>query len=128
VTSAEDTAYTIDLVAGASDVEGSVLTPALVAAPLHGTLALNLDGTFTYTPSLDYYGPDSFTYRVSDGELDSNLATVSVTVTPVNDAPLAADFQASTAEDTALVLDLRSYGTDVDSSVLTGQIVAAPAN
>jgi hypothetical protein len=58
----------------------------------HGSLSLNADGGFTYTPSPGYSGPDSFTYRANDGTADSNTATVSLTVTPglpVNHPPVA---------------------------------------
>ena len=55
--------------------------------PSHGTLTLNANGSFTYTPAANYNGSDSFTYRASDGTLTSNLATVTLTVTAVNDAP-----------------------------------------
>ena len=59
----------------------------MVTGPGHGTLTLNANGSFTYTPAANYNGPDSFTYRASDGTLTSNLATVTITVTAVNDAP-----------------------------------------
>jgi len=64
---------------------------------------------------------------LSDGPLDSNLATVSLTVTPVNDAPVAADAQATTAEDTPLVIALGAYASNVDSTNITTQIVAGTA-
>ena len=79
---------------------GSVFASHIVAAPTHGALVMNADGTFSYTPDLNYFGADSFSYNLSDGPLDSNLATVSLTVTPVNDAPVAADVALATAEDT----------------------------
>lgn len=64
------------------DVEGGPLTPVPVSGPSHGTLTLNPDGSLTYTPSAGYSGPDSFTYQSSDGSAGSNVATVSLTVTP----------------------------------------------
>jgi VCBS repeat-containing protein len=100
----------------------------VVDQPAHGTVAVNADGTFVYTPAADYFGTDSFTYRLSDGPLESNLATVSITLTAVNDAPVVADVQATTAEDTALVIALGAYGNDVDSTTLTTQIVTGPAH
>ena len=52
-------------------------------------MTLNANGSFTYTPAANYNGPDSFTYKANDGTPDCNVATVTITVTPVNDAPVA---------------------------------------
>ena len=118
-----------------SNVEGAAvlqLGSHVVDQPAHGAVSVNADGTFSYTPTADYFGSDSFTYRLSDPStgsgqvLESNLATVSITLTPVNDAPVVADVQATTAEDTALVIALAAYATDVDSNTLTTQIVTGP--
>jgi hypothetical protein len=67
-----------------------LLLSHLADAPAHGAVTVNADGTIRYTPDLNYNGADSFTYRLSDGPVDSNLATVNLTVTSVNDAPLGA--------------------------------------
>ena len=92
-TTAEDTALVVDaasgLLAHATDIDGDPLTAVLVSGPAHGSLSLNSDGSFTYTPSGNYNGSDSFVYKVNDGTADSNLATVSLTITAVNDAPVA---------------------------------------
>jgi len=83
-----------------SDIDSPSLTAVLVAGPSHGTLTLNANGSFTYTPSANYNGSDSFTYKANDGALDSNVATVSFTVTEVNDAPTGVnDSLSSVAED-----------------------------
>jgi VCBS repeat-containing protein len=68
-----------------SDPDGNTLSAVLASGPSHGTLTLNANGSFTYTPAANYNGSDSFTYRASDGT--SNLATVTLTVTATNDAP-----------------------------------------
>src|SRR5207248_5846022 len=68
------------VLANDSDVDGDALTAQLVSGPAHGSLALNGDGSFTYTPDAPYSGPDSFTYKANDGQLDSNVATVTLTV------------------------------------------------
>ena len=60
-------------------------------ASTNGTLTLNADGSFTYTPAANFNGTDSFTYKANDGTADSNVATVTITVNPVNDAPVAVD-------------------------------------
>ena len=90
-TTLEDTAVVVDLLASASDIDSALLTPVIVSGPVNGTLTQNADGTVAYTPNTNYFGDDSFTYKVRDEELDSNLATVSINVTPVNDAPQGAD-------------------------------------
>ena len=54
-------------------MDGNPLTAAVVTRPTHGTLALNADGSFTYTPALNYNGTDSFTYKANDGTVDSNI-------------------------------------------------------
>lgn len=87
----EDTPLTVAAAAGVlsndTDAEGSPLSAALVSGPAHGTFSLNADGSFTYAPDANYSGTDSFTYKASDGDLSSNLATVNLTVNAVNDAP-----------------------------------------
>ena len=61
---------------------GSPLTARVSDGPAHGTLTLNGDGSFSYTPAADYSGPDAFSYTANDGANDSVPATVSLTVTP----------------------------------------------
>src|SRR5262249_58693104 len=113
-TTPEDTPLTLDLRTFASDVDSSVLTASIVTGPAHGVLAANADGTFTYTPALNYFGPDSFTYKVSDGALDSNVATVALTITAVKDAPGAANAHVSTLEGHAPVVHLRNLAPHAD--------------
>ena len=91
----EDTRLRIDAAAGVlgndTDPDGDTLTAELVSQPAHGSLTLNGDGSFSYTPAPDYNGTDSFTYRASDASLESDVATVAIEVRPVDDpAPPAA--------------------------------------
>jgi VCBS repeat-containing protein len=72
-----------------TDADGDPLTAELVSGPSKGTLALNADGSFTYTPNANFNGEDSFTYVANDGLEDSNTATVTITINSVNDAPVA---------------------------------------
>jgi hypothetical protein len=64
-----------------TDADGNALTSVLVSGPSDGTLVLNADGSFTYTPDSGFAGPDSFTYKANDGTADSNVATVKIYVT-----------------------------------------------
>jgi VCBS repeat-containing protein len=134
-TTDEDTSLTIAVVGGLlandTDPNGDPLSAILVDGPAHGTLALNADGGFTYTPGLDFNGTDSFTYRVSDGSLTSDPASVTLTITPVNDAPLALDDSYATDEDAALTIaasGLLGNDSDVENDPLGVTLVAGPAN
>ena len=92
-TTAEDIALVRNSVQGVlgndTDVDaGTTLTATLVGAgPSNGILILNANGSFTYTPNANFNGTDSFTYKANDGGLDSNIATVTIAVTAVNDVP-----------------------------------------
>ena len=72
-----------------SDIDGDPLTAIKVTGPANGTVTLNSDGSLIYTPDANWNGIDSVTYKANDGLADSNLATVTVTVNPVNDLPVA---------------------------------------
>ena len=86
----EETAVSGSVLANDLDVEpGTTLTATLDAGPANGTVTLASNGTFTYTPAVNFSGTDSFTYTASDGTAVSNLATVTIAVTGVNDAPVA---------------------------------------
>jgi hypothetical protein len=70
------------------DDDGDALTAQLVLGPGNAqSFALNSDGSFTYTPEAEFNGNDSFTYQANDGQANSNIATVTITVDPVNDDP-----------------------------------------
>ena len=75
-TPTEDTPLTVaaaGVLANDTDADGDTLTAVLVTGPTHGTLTLNADGSFTYTPAANYNGTDSFTYQANDGTADSNV-------------------------------------------------------
>ncbi len=125
VTTDEDTVATGTLTG--ADVDGNTLTFAKVADPSHGTVSINATtGAFTYTPVANYNGRDSFTFKVNDGTVDSAVATVSITVAAVNDAPVAGASTITTDEDTAKSGTLT--GTDVDGNTLTFAKVADPSH
>jgi VCBS repeat-containing protein len=80
-----------------TDVDSATLTAVKVSEPAHGTLTLSANGSFTYTPAANYNGADSFTYKANDGGLDSNVATVYITVNAVNDVPSSVTVSPSVA-------------------------------
>ncbi|KIC08474.1 hypothetical protein RA19_21175, partial [Leisingera sp. ANG-M1] len=85
---AEDGTHSFDPLAGVSDSDGDPLQVMGIVQPAHGQAVQAQDGQITYTPDADYNGPDSFSYVVSDGT-EAITITVDLTVTPVNDAPVA---------------------------------------
>jgi hypothetical protein len=109
----------------ASDVDGQPLTYSIVTGPEHGALS-GTAPNLTYTPAANYSGPDSFRFKVRDGSADSNVATVSITVAAVNDAPVAAGQNVATDEDLARAVTL-SAG-DIDGDALTYSIVTGPTH
>ncbi|MEX2032309.1 MAG: cadherin-like domain-containing protein [Dehalococcoidia bacterium] len=127
VTTTEDTAIDIDALANDTDPEGNTLSVAAVGVAAHGTATINGDGTLKYTPAANYHGTDSFTYAVTDGALVSS-ATVTMTVTPVNDAPVATDDTYDVTKNTPKAMDVRANDTDVDGDTLTIVSTTAPAH
>jgi VCBS repeat-containing protein len=95
-----------------TDPNSDPLTATLGSGPTNGALVLNEDGSFVYTPTVNYNGSDSFTYRATDGTYNSNLATVVITVTAENDAPIATDDSGA------------GFETDEDTSFTTGDVLA----
>lgn len=116
-----------------SDPDGDSLTVLLAGPPAHGSLTMNPDGSFTYTPHFGYHGPDSFSYLVRDPSGDEALATVSLTVRLPNTAPVAVDDVAyQVNEDGSLSVDaaegVLANDSDPDGSPLTAQLRTNPAN
>src|SRR6056297_1774442 len=129
VSTDEDTDITDgDVSSEASDADGDALTFSVESGdePENGTVTMNADGTYTYTPSADFNGTDSFTYTVSDG-IETDTATVTVTVNAVNDAPVAQAETESVAEDGA-VINGQLTATDVENDNLSYSVQGtAPA-
>jgi FtsP/CotA-like multicopper oxidase with cupredoxin domain len=92
-------------------------TANLISDVSAGALALISDGSFTYTPNVDFNGTDAFTYVANDGGLDSNVATVTITVNAANDPPVANDDAATTPLDTPVTIDVVANDTDVDGNL-----------
>jgi VCBS repeat-containing protein len=114
------------VLANDTDADLDPLSASLLDGPSDGSVSLNADGSFTYTPDPDFYGADSFTYKASDGSLDSCVATVAITVNGVNDPPVASDDSATTQEGTPVVVDVLANDTDPDGDPLTVAIADPP--
>ncbi|TVX93463.1 Ig-like domain-containing protein [Paenibacillus agilis] len=108
-----------------SDVEGDSLRFILITGASKGTIVLNAQGTFTYTPNSNATGTDSFTFRANDGMLNSAIGTVMITLNPpANTIPVAVASTISTTKNTAVTGTL--LGTDADGDNLTYSIVQPP--
>jgi RHS repeat-associated protein len=128
----EDVSLSVTL--SGSDVENSPLTFQIITSPAHGSLT-GTAPNLSYTPTANYSGPDSFTYKTGDGQLQSAVATVSITVNPVDDAPVAANQTVTTDEDVAANITLTAVdveGDGLDFAVLTqpaqGTLSGTPPN
>jgi gliding motility-associated-like protein len=130
VTVNEDTDATGNLLTNDTDVEGDALTASLITAPVHGTVVLNSDGSFTYTPNKDYNGLDSLKYKVCDNGTPSmcDTGTVIFTVTAVNDAPVAVNDAVTVAEDTDGIGNVLTNDTDVEGDALTASLITVPVH
>jgi VCBS repeat-containing protein len=111
----------------ANDFDETDLSATLLTTPGHGSVTLNADGSYTYTPAPDFNGQDSFTYTVTDADGETDTATVDILVTPVNDAPVAADYSTSgtTWEQVATG---QVQAIDVDGDILTFTVDQVPAH
>jgi VCBS repeat-containing protein len=125
VTTEEDTPVSGQVVG--SDADGDALTYALGTGPVNGTVSVNANGSWTYTPAGDFNGADSFTVSVSDGNGGVTTATVNVGVTPANDVPVidptspgfdpvAGNYSVTTEEDTPVSGQV--VGSDADGDAL----------
>ncbi|WP_295129274.1 Ig-like domain-containing protein [uncultured Chitinophaga sp.] len=126
----EDTPATGNVLTNDTDVEGDALTASLVTAPVNGTVVLNADGSFTYTPNANYNGADSLVYQVCDNGTPSlcDTAVVRFTVSAVNDRPVAVDDAVAVTEDTPATGNVLTNDTDVEGDALTASLVTAPVN
>ena len=130
----EDVPLTIGIDAGVlandSDVDNDLLQAKLAVGPEHGTLELNVNGSFTYTPDENYHGTDAFIYQIDDGSALSQLIVVELLVNSVNDAPVARNDEYVTDEDQALVIAAATgvllNDSDVDGDALQATLGVGP--
>jgi VCBS repeat-containing protein len=124
----EDSSTVLTLFPVTTDANGNPITEQITTKPAHGTLTQNADGTWTYTPNQYYFGSDSFSYKVLDGTVSSNVATVKLTVSEVEIAPTLANSSLSLKEDSSESFNPLTAATDVNKAKLTASVVTGPAN
>ncbi|WP_244559228.1 Ig-like domain-containing protein, partial [Bathymodiolus platifrons methanotrophic gill symbiont] len=131
---AQNTVLQVDSLQGVlsndSDPEANLMTAILLTQTQHGTLHMEKDGSFKYTPNTNYVGSDSFSYQSSDGKLSSNIVSVTIKVNDTNQAPVAVDDSYTIASNTALQVSaangLQANDSDPDGDVLKVIIATQP--
>jgi large repetitive protein len=121
----EDSSVTIDVLAGANDIDGDAITLESVTNGANGTAQI-VNGKIVYTPYENFNGTDEITYILSDGTEVSQ--TLEITVNPINDAPVASMFLAQTEEDSPVTIDVVAGATDIDGDAITLETVTNGAN
>lgn len=131
VTATEDVPSPLPILANDRDVDNqlTVSMVSITTPPQHGTISFS-NGQVIYTSHTDYFGPDTFQYMLTDPHgATSNIATVQVTVLPVNDAPVAAPDVATTPEDTPVTIHVLANDTDIDNAIdVTSVVATTPAH
>ncbi|MQR87271.1 tandem-95 repeat protein, partial [Bacillus megaterium] len=121
----EDTNLNSQVVA--TDVDGNPLTYSLLTGPTNGTVVVNADGSYSYTPNENYNGLDSFSVLVSDGQGGTAVSTISITILPVNDPPVGpVTVTVVTNEDTPVSNQI--IASDPDGDPLTYSVQDLPTN
>lgn len=133
-TNSENSALSVSLpglLANDSDPDSDPIFAVLVAPPTNGLVAVNSDGSFVYTPNVNFVGTDSFVYKASDGNLSSSNATISIVVTAVNQPALANPDSFSTPSNTTLNVSapgVLANDTDPENDPLTAIQTSSPAH
>ncbi|MEM1166635.1 MAG: Ig-like domain-containing protein [Planctomycetota bacterium] len=128
VTTPEDTFIDINLAFGSVDPDGDPLSFTIFGDPTSGSVTLSPSGVATYVPDDCFNGTDTFEYEVFDGCF-TDVCTVTITVTPVNDPPVCNDDSATTSVDTPVEIDVLANDFDKDGDPLeTGRIIVDPIN
>ncbi len=129
----EDNILNGDVSINDSDAEGALMYNAVpVTPPANGTLSLNSNGSYVYTPNADFNGTDSFEYEACDSGTPvlCETATVTITITPTPDAPIAVDDNFSTNEEVTITRNITSNDIEPDGEnlILNTSFVTLPAN
>jgi len=113
VTIDEDTTVLIDVLANDIDIDGDTLTISVITQSSNGFVT-QVGDRFSYSPAANFNGMNSFTYKISDGFGGISTATVTITINPINDAPVANDDFAVVDEDGSVLINVFANDTDVD--------------
>jgi hypothetical protein len=116
-TTNEDTPVNVAVKANDVDLDGDPLTVTSATPGTNGSTAIQGNGTITYTPNLNFHGTDTFTYTASDGNGGTDTATVTITVSGVNDPPVAVNDLVTTNEDTIVVAPVLANDSDPDGAL-----------
>jgi VCBS repeat-containing protein len=119
----EDTELTGNVLTNDLDADGDLLTASIASSPAHGDLIFNVDGSYTYTPAANFFGVDSFSYTVDDGQGGVATGTVSMVVAPINDPPIGIDSTLVATEDTPVIGSVGNQASDADGDPLTFTLV-----
>ena len=114
----EERPVVIPVLANDVDLDGDPLTVTNVSA-VNGTVTINPDGTITYTPNLDFFGTDTITYTISDGNGGTSTATVAVTVRNVNEVPVDGNEEVFGIGGAETIIDVLANGSDPDGDPLS---------
>lgn len=127
-TGTEDVSITANVGTNDSDPENEPLNYTLISGPTNGTITLNIDGSYTYTPNPDYNGTDAFVYEITDIYGETAQATVTLTLSAVNDAPTASNDNDAINEDTNLYGNVGLNDSDADNDPLSYTVISGPSN
>ena len=115
----------VDITLSVTDADGDDLTISIVSDVSNGTTSLS-GSTVTYTPTANYDGTDTFTYKANDGTVDSNIATGTITITDTNQAPIANDMSFSLDRGASIDLTLNASDPDVSSTIKSTSALPSP--
>ena len=124
----EDSSITISILSNDTDVDGNALTLSSVSNASNGSVTSNSNNTVTYTPNNHFNGSDQFTYSISDGNGGTATGTVSLTINPVEDPPVAVADTTALAEDNSITISVLTNDSDPDGNALSISNVATPTN
>jgi|GEM_PF-2652211 len=129
-TTTEDNSVAGNVLSNDTDVEGDVLSATVSTPPTNGIVTLQVNGNFTYTPNLNYFGSEAFVYEVCDDGISSICLTENVTlsITPVNDPPVAVQDIFTINEDNSLNNNVLTNDTELENQPMVANLVSNTAN